>query len=71
MDTKLVHTLQNCIDDCVRLISDAERDKDRYNQCMSGELLKVYMDASDAAIDKIKRIKTELYDLQLETRLKE
>lgn len=71
MDTKLVHTLQTCIDDCTRLINNAERDKDNYNQCMSGELSEVYMNASDAAISKIKNIKTKLYDLQLEAKLNE
>ncbi len=71
MDTNTVHILQSCIDDCERLIREAENDKERCNNCMGGELLKVYMQASDAAISKIKNIKNQLYNLQLEEKLKE
>ncbi len=71
MDINVVHTLQSCIDDCERLLREAEHDKERYSQCMSGELMRAYMQASDVAISKIKKIKNQLYDLQLEQKLEE
>ena len=69
MDTNLLHALNSCIDDCEHLLNKAEHDKERYNQCMGGELLNTYMQASDTAIKKIKKIKPQLYDLQLEQQL--
>lgn len=71
MDINVVHTLQSCIDDCERLLREAERDKERYSQCMSGELLKAYRQASDEAIKKLKKVKKQLYNLQLEAKLEE
>lgn len=71
MNINIIHSLQSCIDDCDRLLREAERDKERYSQCMSGELMKSYMQASDVAIDKIKKIKNQLYNLQLEEKLEE
>lgn len=69
MDINLVHTLQSCIDDCNRLINEAELDKERYNQCLSGEILKTYINASNTAIRKIKKIRQQLYALQEEQKL--
>ena len=69
MNINLVQTLQGCIDDCDRLLREAELDKERYNQCLSGELLQTYMQASEAAIKKIKKIRKQLYNLQLEQKL--
>lgn len=69
MNINLVQTLQGCIDDCDRLLREAELDKERYNRCLSGELLKTYMQASEAAIKNIKKIRKQLYNLQLEQKL--
>ncbi len=71
MDINLVHDLQGCIDDCERLVNEAERDKERCTECMSGELMNVYLQASNAVIGKLKSIKNQLYNLQLEAKLKE
>ena len=71
MDINVVHTLQSCIDDCERLLREAERDKERYSQCMSGELLKAYRQASDEAIKQLKKVKKRLYNLQLDAKLEE
>lgn len=71
MNTNLVRILQSCIDDCERLLNEAERDKERYRHFSSGELLKIYREGSDLAIDRIKNVKNQLYDLQLEAKLEE
>lgn len=69
MDINLVHTLQSCLDDCDRLLREAEFDKERYHQCMSGELLKSYIQATDVSIGKIKKIRKQLYNLQFQQKL--
>lgn len=71
MNTKLVRILQSCIDDCERLLNEAERDKERYRRFASGELLKIYREGSDLAIDRIKNVKNQLYNLQLEAKQEE
>lgn len=71
MNTNLVRILQSCIDDCERLLNEAERDKERYRRFASGELLKIYREGSDLAIDRIKNVKNQLYNLQLEAKQEE
>ena len=71
MDPNVIRSLRSCIDTCERLMSEAQRDKDRYRQCLSGELLKEYEKASDTAYNEIKKIKSSLYNLLLEEQMSE
>ncbi len=71
MDINVIRSLRSCIDTCERLMTETQRDKDRYRECLRGELLKEYEKASDIAYGEFKKIKSTLYNLLLEEQMSE
>jgi hypothetical protein len=56
--------IQSCIDDCQRLISEMEENKESIRQCVSEQTASLYGNICDGAANKLRNVRNDLQSLQ-------
>ena len=64
MDPTQFYHYNESIQYCNKLLNQLEREKDTIRGCFQGEPLKAYLEATDEAIRRVKKIKNQLQSLQ-------
>ena len=64
MDPAQEQAFQTCMQQCGRLLSLLENEKDSIRSCFHGEPLAAYLDATEEAISQVKKIRSTLQNLQ-------
>ncbi len=66
MNTELNNLLQNCIDSCDRLARKSDEEDEKIHEAMSGELMEAYLQGLAKSREKLKTLRDELSELQIE-----
>lgn len=69
MSLEVSQELQKCINTCEKLKGNMEREKNSINNCLSGELMKQYIEAADETKKAISRIENQLSVLQASSQM--
>ncbi|MBR3436317.1 MAG: hypothetical protein IKG97_01045 [Lachnospiraceae bacterium] len=66
MNTELNNLLQNCIDSCDRLARKSDEEDEKIHEAMSGELMEAYLQGLAKSREKLKTLRDDLSELQIE-----